>query len=245
MSRATSVHAAAAAVRVRRNTTLFVDGLPESFASGDLTALFAQYGQVVEGEVFVDDGNVSRGFGFVTMYGTDAAARAKAALDLKTLPGASPARPLKVRWALDRATLFVGDLGPDVTGDQLQEARARSRPAPAASARPAPAASSRPAPAARARACVRADTQHASVACRAAPRRSSSSRPEPAVPASSSRAEPAAPASRSRPEPAARVRAFGHPARSLCGAQAFQQFGDVVSCRLERQPRERGGPSKG
>ena len=27
--------------------------------------------------------------------------------------------------------------------------------------------------------------------------------------------------------------------------QAFQQFGDVVSCRLEREPRERGGQSKG
>ena len=27
--------------------------------------------------------------------------------------------------------------------------------------------------------------------------------------------------------------------------QAFQQFGDVVSCRLEREPRERGGHSKG
>ena len=133
MSRATSVQAAAAAVRVRRNTTLFVDGLPELFASGDLTALFAQYGQVVEGEVFVDDDNVSRCFGFVTMHGTDAAARAKAELDLKTLPGVAPVRPLKVRWALDKATLFVGELGPDVTGEQLQEVRASSRPEPAAS----------------------------------------------------------------------------------------------------------------
>ena len=60
MSRASSAQAAAAAVPVRRNTTLFVDGLAESFASGDLTALFAQYGQVVEGEVFVDNDNVSR-----------------------------------------------------------------------------------------------------------------------------------------------------------------------------------------
>ena len=133
MSRASSAQAAAAAVPVRRNTTLFVDGLAESFASGDLTALFAQYGQVVEGEVFVDNDNVSRGFGFVTMHSTEAAARAKAELDQKTLPGVSPGRPLKVRWALDKGTLYVGDLGPDVTGDQLQEVRANARPAPAAS----------------------------------------------------------------------------------------------------------------
>ena len=127
MSRASSAQAAAAAVPVRRNTTLFVDGLAESFASGDLTALFAQYGQVVEGEVFVDNNNVSRGFGFVTMHSTEAAARAKAELDLKTLPGVSPGRPLKVRWALDKGTLYVGDLGPDVTGDQLQEVSLRLR----------------------------------------------------------------------------------------------------------------------
>ena len=124
MSRCTSVAAAAAAaVQVRRNTRLFVDGLPETFASGDLTALFAQYGQVVEGEVFADDHNVSRCFGFVTMQGTDVAARAKVALDGASLPGTSPVRPMRVRWALDKATLFVGDLGPDVTGDQLQEVR--------------------------------------------------------------------------------------------------------------------------
>ena len=104
-----------------------MDGLAESFASGDLTALFAQYGQVVEGEVFVDNDNVSRGFGFVTMHSTEAAARAKAELDLKTLPGVSPGRPLKVRWALDKGTLYTGDLGPDVTGDQLQEVRLRLR----------------------------------------------------------------------------------------------------------------------
>ena len=127
MSRASSAQAAAAAVPVRRNPTLFVDGLAESFASGDLTALFAQYGQVVEGEVFVDNDNVSRGFGFVTMHSTEAAARAKAELDQKTLPGVSPGRPLKVRWALDKGTLYVGDLGPDVTGDQLQEVRLRLR----------------------------------------------------------------------------------------------------------------------
>ena len=143
MSRASSAQAAAAAVPVRRNTTLFVDGLAESFASGDLTALFAQYGQVVEGEVFVDNDNVSRGFGFVTMHSTEAAARAKAELDLKTLPGVSPGRPLKVRWALDKGTLYVGDLGPDVTGDQLQEVRA-------------PAASSHSQPTARVRARPRA-----------------------------------------------------------------------------------------
>ena len=151
MSRCTSAAGAAAAVPVRRNTTLFVDGLPEPFASGDLTALFAQYGQVVEGEVFIDDENMSRCFGFVTMHGTDAAARAKAALDGKTLPGISPVRPLKVRWALDRATLFVGDLGPDVTGGQLQEVRG---PAPSQQR-------------------TRSGGPHASL--RAAPRRSSSS----------------------------------------------------------------------
>ena len=123
--RGLSAQAAAAAVR-SRNTTPSWTGLP-SHASGDLTALFAQYGQVVEGEVFVDNDNVSRGFGFVTMHSTEAAARAKAELDLKTLPGVSPGRPLKVRWALDKGTLYVGDLGPDVTGDQLQEVRLRLR----------------------------------------------------------------------------------------------------------------------
>ena len=164
MSRASSAQAAAAAVPVRRNTTLFVDGLAESFASGDLTALFEQYGQVVEGEVFVDNNNVSRGFGFVTMHSTEAAARAKAELDLKTLPGVSPGRPLKVRWALDKGTLYVGDLGPDVTGDQLQEVRANARAAPAASSHSAHSTRACAPACVRARERRRADDKHASVA---------------------------------------------------------------------------------
>ena len=121
MSRHRDAGAAAAAVPIRRNTTLFVNGLPQSIATSDLTALFAQHGRVVECEVLVDYDNVSRGFGFVTMQGTDVAAKAKAALDGNVLPGA--ASPMKVRWALDKATLFVGDLGPDVTSAQLQEVR--------------------------------------------------------------------------------------------------------------------------
>lgn len=112
--------AAAATDSSRR--TLFVGGLPETFTSEDLSSLFGRHGHVVEGEVMYNGERASRCFGFVTMQATDLAARAKAALDGTRVPGLAEGRSIKVRWALSSRTLLVGDLGPDVKLDQLQEA---------------------------------------------------------------------------------------------------------------------------
>lgn len=60
-------------------TKLFVGSLPYSMTDDDLSALFADFGQVVSAKVIIDrDTNRSKGFGFVE-FDDDAAA--KAAID--------------------------------------------------------------------------------------------------------------------------------------------------------------------
>jgi len=104
----------------REARTLFVGGLPETFTTVDLTAVFEQHGHVAEVEVLHSRG--SQCFGFVTMQGAEMASTAKAALDGAWIPGGVQGRPLKVRLALTTRTLLVGELGADVTLSQLQEA---------------------------------------------------------------------------------------------------------------------------
>ena len=108
--------------------TLFVGGLPESFTSPTLKALFAPHGEVAEAEVLLDDERHSRCFGFVVMANEHAARTAKDQLDGTSVAGATQGRSIKVRWALDTATLRVSDLGPGVIQSQLQEVRVRASP---------------------------------------------------------------------------------------------------------------------
>ena len=84
-----------------------------------LTQVFSRYDQVHECEVLQDNEGTSRGFAFVRLASTAKAEQAKAELDGSQLGAGGP---IKVRWALDSATLFVGDLAPTVTADVLREA---------------------------------------------------------------------------------------------------------------------------
>lgn len=99
----------------------------------DLLKAFQQHGEVEELEVLRDGqplakmaGSASRGFAMVRMRGTISAGRAKAALDGTRLPrpGCSIG-PIKVRFAIDRATIIVHDLGPNVKTPELREAFAQ------------------------------------------------------------------------------------------------------------------------
>ena len=107
---------------------LFVGGLPESFTSPALSALFAPHGEVAKAEVLLDDERHSRCFGFVKMANEHAARKAKEQLDGTSVAGSTQGRSIKVRWALDNATLRVSDLGPGVTQTQLHEVRVRASP---------------------------------------------------------------------------------------------------------------------
>uniref|UniRef100_A0A7S2C8J7 RRM domain-containing protein n=1 Tax=Haptolina brevifila TaxID=156173 RepID=A0A7S2C8J7_9EUKA len=109
-------------VEAPRLRALFVGNLPDANPvelEAALNRVFGQYDVVQECEVLTDKSGISRGFAFVQLATGSKAERAKAALDgTKLLSGG----PIKVRWALDAATLYVGDLAPTVTADVLREA---------------------------------------------------------------------------------------------------------------------------
>jgi hypothetical protein len=62
-------------------TTLFVDGLPTSFTTGQLSDLFATSGRVVWSRIISDANGQCSGFGYVEMESSDAAQRAAKVLD--------------------------------------------------------------------------------------------------------------------------------------------------------------------
>lgn len=87
----------------------------------------------------VDDSGAHRGFAFLRLSDPHDLQRAKAELDYSYLrpehqrfkgipyvseaePGEPAEEPLKVRWSLDKATLWVGDLDASVTTDVLRAA---------------------------------------------------------------------------------------------------------------------------
>lgn len=77
---------------------IYVGNLPFSYASDDLSRLFAQYGEVVSAQVITDrDTGRSRGFGFVEMD-DDGARKAIDALDGSDIDG----RALTVNQARPR-----------------------------------------------------------------------------------------------------------------------------------------------
>ena len=101
--------------------SLFFGGLPSMFTTEQLKGICAKHGEVLDGEVFLDEDGMSRGFGIVTMQSTGAAVSVKAALDATSIPGIAQGRSIKVRWALNTRTLYVKDLGPDVSTAHLHE----------------------------------------------------------------------------------------------------------------------------
>ena len=108
--------------------TLLVGNLPSVSPrelEGMLRESFSVFGNVRECEVLRDDAGESRGYAFLRMQSGQDTVRAKAKLDgayLRPPSKASEERPMRIRWSLDTATLFVGDLGPEVQSDRLREA---------------------------------------------------------------------------------------------------------------------------
>lgn len=106
---------------------------------------FALYGtELAEVEIITTSSGAASSFGFVRPKNWRRVDEAKLKLDGSYLPepprsakmprepsaaasssAADDKRPLKVRWALDRATLFVGDLSKDVTDETLRAAFAQ------------------------------------------------------------------------------------------------------------------------
>jgi len=114
-----------------RRQTLLVGNLPVA-TPAELTSLlkeqFGRFAEVVECEVLEDDAGDSRGYAFVRLRPSRKAEEAKAELDGKHLrprPESSNERPMKVRWSLDTATLYVGDLAPTDQVEKLREAFAQ------------------------------------------------------------------------------------------------------------------------
>ena len=104
--------------------TLFVGNLPPQLKrveqEAQLRNAFERVGagKVKELEVICDDDGTSRNFAFVRLETNAEEAKSKLDNTLITSSGL----PIKVRWALDTATLCVCDLGPDVTQETLQQA---------------------------------------------------------------------------------------------------------------------------
>lgn len=100
-------------------TKLFVGSLPYSMSDDDLSALFADFGQVVSAKVIIDrDTNRSKGFGFVEFDDDDAAKKAIDSLNNSEVQGrtivVNEARPQEPRPRRD----FGGNGGGGYGGDR-------------------------------------------------------------------------------------------------------------------------------
>jgi len=83
------------------STNLFVGNLTFATTTGDLEAMFAEFGDVAKAQVITDrDTGRSRGFGFVEMASSEAAEKAISSLDGKDFSG----RQLKVNVAKPRSS---------------------------------------------------------------------------------------------------------------------------------------------
>jgi len=82
------------------STNLFVGNLTFTTTTGELEAMFAEYGEVAKAQVITDrDTGRSRGFGFVEMASSEGAEKAISSLDGKNVSG----RQLKVNVAKPRS----------------------------------------------------------------------------------------------------------------------------------------------
>lgn len=82
------------------STNLFVGNLTFATTTGDLEAMFAEFGDVAKAQVITDrDTGRSRGFGFVEMSSKEDAEKAISSLDGKDFSG----RQLKVNVAKPRS----------------------------------------------------------------------------------------------------------------------------------------------
>lgn len=83
------------------STNLFVGNLTFATTTGELEAMFAEFGEVTRAQVVTDrDTGRSRGFGFVEMASNEEASKAISSLDGKNLSG----RQLKVNVAKPRSS---------------------------------------------------------------------------------------------------------------------------------------------
>ncbi|XP_052195026.1 glycine-rich RNA-binding protein 3, mitochondrial-like isoform X2 [Diospyros lotus] len=98
------------AVRCMSSSKVFVGGLPYAMDETSLREVFAEYGDVVEARIIINnETGRSRGFGFVSYASSDEASRAIQALDGKDFQG----RWLKVNSAVEKRPRDSGFGGSD------------------------------------------------------------------------------------------------------------------------------------
>lgn len=108
----------------QRRRQMFVNHLdrerPVEELEAEVRTAFKAYGTVEQLEVLCDGSGVPRGYAYVKMRDPRAAHKAKRELDGTVLGTSSTG--IKIRWALDTATLWVGDLAPTITSAMLTAA---------------------------------------------------------------------------------------------------------------------------
>lgn len=100
-----------------QESTLFVGHLPRNVTEQKLEMLFQNYGKVMDVKIMRDKvtHNVL-GYGFVTMSTKQEAQRAKSNLHGFALGD----RYIAISWARKNTNLFIGDLSPSTTDDDLR-----------------------------------------------------------------------------------------------------------------------------
>eukprot|EP01102_Stenamoeba_stenopodia_P009796 TRINITY_DN2901_c0_g1_i1.p1 TRINITY_DN2901_c0_g1~~TRINITY_DN2901_c0_g1_i1.p1 ORF type:complete len:332 (-),score=76.92 TRINITY_DN2901_c0_g1_i1:537-1532(-) len=99
--------------------TLFVGDVPRTVAEDQLRELFQPYGEVTNVQIKRDKvTQCSLGYAFIQFKERHNASEAKKALHKFVLLG----RSIRIGWAQKNTNLFVGDLDPTITTEQLREA---------------------------------------------------------------------------------------------------------------------------
>lgn len=99
--------------------TLFVGDVPRTVAEDQLRELFLPYGEVTNVQIKRDKvTQCSLGYAFIQFKERQQAAEAKKVLHKFILLG----RSIRIGWAQKNTNLFVGDLDPAITTEQLREA---------------------------------------------------------------------------------------------------------------------------
>lgn len=98
---------------------LFVGDIARSLTEEQIKSIFSPFGEVVSVEIKRDRvTRASLGYAFVQFKNRDSAAEAKRSLHKTVIAS----RAIRIGWAQKNTNLFVGDLDPSVTSEQLREA---------------------------------------------------------------------------------------------------------------------------
>mmetsp|Transcript_9280 Transcript_9280/g.23245 ORF Transcript_9280/g.23245 Transcript_9280/m.23245 type:complete len:415 (+) Transcript_9280:211-1455(+) len=98
--------------------TLFVGDIARNLNEEELKTVFSKYGEIVAAEIKRDRvTNYSLGYAFVQFKTRRQASDAKKALHKSSIGN----RQIRIGWAQKNTNIFVGDLDPSVTTEQLRE----------------------------------------------------------------------------------------------------------------------------